>query len=278
MEERSQARMPCGAAIIQHSLESLSREIKRNRNIKGAYLRTLEPIVRFTVRAYADDVVFISKHRDGILRILQILESFVHWSRIELNAGKYAKASYVLDDERIGSYLDNAFTVRGEEIPSLTAAQSLRYLGAPIAARRTAKLKSTKFKVKEMENLLEKIISSPLLIAHKIDTMKTFLLPSINFLLLKGEVGINQLKNMGNNIRGMVHRELKMRELPIQCHHASWRDGGLSYPRLQDREEVRKIRSFGQMTRSGNVHVLDVIRQFIEDKRRYRKIVQCSNA
>jgi hypothetical protein len=34
----------------------------------------------------------------------------------------------------------------------------MRYLGAPIAVRRTVKLKSAKFKLKEMEILLMKII------------------------------------------------------------------------------------------------------------------------
>jgi hypothetical protein len=57
----------------------------------------------------------------------------------------------------------------------LTTAKSIRYLGAPITARRTVKLKALKFKLKEMEILLEKIISSPLLTVQKIDAVKTFL-------------------------------------------------------------------------------------------------------
>jgi hypothetical protein len=69
----------------------------------------------------------------------------------------------------------------------------MRYLGAPIAARRIVKLKSAKFKLKEMKALLGKIISSPLLTVQKIDVVKTFLLPSINFLLLNGEVRRSQL-------------------------------------------------------------------------------------
>jgi hypothetical protein len=154
----------------------------------------------------------------------------------------------------------------------------LRYLGAPIAARKTIKLKSAKVKLKEMQGLLEKIMSSALMIVQKIDTMKTFLLASIDFLLLNGEIGINQLKNLDKTIRGTVDRELKIRGLPIEYHQASWRDGGFSYPSLKDREDVLAIRSFAQMTLSESDDVREVMRQFIEDQRRYRKIVQCPNA
>jgi hypothetical protein len=103
-----------------------------------------------------------------------------------------------------------------------------------------------------MEGLFEKIISIPLLIVQKIDGMKTFLLPSIDFLLLNGEVGIKDLKKMDKKIRGMIDRELKIRGLPIECHHTSWRDGGLSYPSLQDRGDVLTIRSFVQITLSND--------------------------
>jgi hypothetical protein len=64
----------------------------------------------------------------------------------------------------------------------------MRYLSAPIAARRIMKLKSAKLKLKEMKALLGKIISSPLLTVQKIDAVKTFLLPSMDFLFMNGEI------------------------------------------------------------------------------------------
>jgi hypothetical protein len=129
-----------------------------------------------------------------------------------------------------------------------------------------------------MENLLEKIMSSPLLSVQKIDAIKTFLLPSIDFLLLNGEVGARQLRSMDKKIRGMVDQEPKIRGLPIEYHHASWRDGGLSYPSLQDKGHVLTIRSFTQMTLSSDDAVRSVMREFIKDERRYRRIIQCPDA
>jgi hypothetical protein len=117
------------------------------------------------------------------------------------------------------------FLFRGKEIPTLTTAESLRYFGAPIAARMMIKLISVKFKLKEMEVLLEKIIASPLLTVQKIDAVKTFVLPLMDFFLLNGEVGANQLRGMDKKIRRMIKDDMKIRELPVECHHASWRDG-----------------------------------------------------
>jgi hypothetical protein len=56
--------------------------------------------------------------------------------------------------------------------------------------------------------------------------------------------------NRHKYIRGREDELLKVKELPVQCHHASWRDGGLSYPSLVDRRRVLIIRSFTQMMTS----------------------------
>jgi hypothetical protein len=64
----------------------------------------------------------------------------------------------------------------------------MRYLDVQIAARRTVNLKSAEFKLKEMEILLAAMIISPLPTVQKTDAVKTFLLPSIDFLLLNREV------------------------------------------------------------------------------------------
>jgi hypothetical protein len=129
----------------------------------------------------------------------------------------------------------------------------MRYLGAPIAARRPIKLKSAKFKLPETEILFGKIMSSPLLTVQKVDAVKIFFLPSIDFLLLNREVGRLQLRLMHKKVRGMINKELKIKGLPIECHHASWRDGGLFYRNLRDRGDVLTIRSFTQMTLSDDI-------------------------
>jgi hypothetical protein len=116
-------------------------------------------------------------------------------------------------------------------------------------------LKTAKFKLKEMEILLEMIMASPLLTVQKIDAMKTLLLPSIHFLSLNRDIGTSQLMQMDKRIRAIINEDMKIRRLPVECHHASWRDGGISYPNLVDRADVLTIRSFAQMSLSQDYRI-----------------------
>jgi hypothetical protein len=163
-------------------------------------------------------------------------------------------------------------TFKGQLIPNLTLAQSLKYLGTPVTARKTVKLEAIETKLTEMKIRLKKIAESPLLIVQKIDAMKTFVLPTLDFMMLNGDVGEKQVTEMDKYIRGRVDEMLKVRSLPVECHHASWRDGGLSYPSLVDRRRVLMIRSFTQMMMSRDETVSTAMRWFAEGEREYRNI------
>jgi hypothetical protein len=69
----------------------------------------------------------------------------------------------------------------------LALAQSLKYLGTAIAARRTVKLEAAEAKLPDMRVRLKYIMESPILIVQKIDAVKTFVLPIIGFLMSNGE-------------------------------------------------------------------------------------------
>jgi hypothetical protein len=108
---------------------------------------------------------------------------------MEINVSKSATASCISDGDRRRTDLGDSFQFRGEAIPQVTIAESMRFLGALIASRRTGKLKSAKFELKEMKILLRKTMSRSLLTVQKINAVKIILLPLTGFLLLNGEVG-----------------------------------------------------------------------------------------
>jgi hypothetical protein len=150
----------------------------------------------------------------------------------------------------------------------------LKYLGTPVAARRKIKLEAVESKLSEMRVRLKKIMESQLLTVQKIDAVKTFLLPTLDFMMLNGDVGETQLKKMDQHIRVSIDEVLRVRGLPVECHHASWRDGGLSYPSLEDRRRVLMIRSFTQMMLSRDDKIKRAMRWFAEDERQYRCITE----
>jgi hypothetical protein len=128
------------------------------------------------------------------------------------------------------------------------------------------KLRAAETKLTEMRIRLQKIMESPLLIVQKIDALKSFLLPMIDFMLLNGDVGESQLARMDQNIRAAVDRALKVHGLPIECDHASWPDEGLSYPSLVDRRRVLMIRSFTPRMLSREAKIPETMRWFAEQE------------
>jgi hypothetical protein len=153
--------------------------------------------------------------------MLQVLDDFVDWLRMEVNVKKCATASFLRDVNRHRRSLARNLTFTGQPIPNLTLAQSLKYLGAAVAPRRTAKLEAAEAKLAEKKIRLEKIMESLLPIVQKIDAMKTFVLPMLDFMMLNGDVGEKQLMKMDKYIRGRINELLKVRGLPVECHHAS---------------------------------------------------------
>jgi hypothetical protein len=136
--------------------------------------------------------------------MLQVLEDFVDWSKMEVNVKKCAPASYLKDMNRHRCSMALNMEFKGRPIPNLTLAQSLKYLGTPVAPRTTVKLEAAGANPTQMKIRLRKIMESPLLIVQKIDAMKTFVLPMLDFMMLNREVGEKQLMKIDKHVRGRV--------------------------------------------------------------------------
>jgi hypothetical protein len=133
---------PLSPLLFNLCLEPLLQAIGKDLAGRGASIRSLEgeETLTFTVQAYADDVIFISRTVERMNAMLQKLEDFERWSRMEVHVKKCATASYMLDQSNHRSSLEEPLRLDRNEIPNLTLAQSLKYLGTAVAARRTVKL------------------------------------------------------------------------------------------------------------------------------------------
>jgi hypothetical protein len=72
----------------------------------------------------------------------------------------------------------------------------------------------------EMKVRMWEIRESPLLTVKKIDAVKIFVLPILDFMMLNGDVRRKQLKKMNQKIRQSINAALQVRGLPVECHHA----------------------------------------------------------
>jgi hypothetical protein len=99
-------------------------------------------------------------------------------------------------------------------------------------------------KLPEMTIRFKEIIESPLLIIPMIDTIKTFVLPTLDLAMPNHPLGEKQLMIIERHIGGFVDEAAWVRRLQVECHHASWRGGGVPYPSQVCRRKVLMIRSF----------------------------------
>jgi hypothetical protein len=263
---------PLSPLLFNLCLEPLIQAIESLRGSGVSVEIGINKFLEFLIQAYADDVIFMSEHPDGINEMLNTLFHFTRWSKMEVNPLKCSTISYLKDDNRRRAFSDTAFQFNDQEIPNLSLEDSMRYLGAPIAARRTVKLKTGRTLVIEAKRMVDKIMASPLKIVQKISAIKTKVLPSMDFMLMNGEIGTKDLTVMDKMIRGKLMDQMKIRGMPVECVHGSWKDGGLSLPALVDRKNVLIVRSLIQMMMSNDKPIRIVMQKFLEDERSFRQI------
>jgi uncharacterized C2H2 Zn-finger protein len=263
---------PLSPLLFNLCLEPLLQAIMKKHKNEGYPVNLGHKDIRFPIHAYADDVAFISNRREGNEKMLDTLEAFTRWARMEVNNKKCETSSYIIDDQGHRRSIAEALRFRGEEIPNLTFAQSMKYLGVAVGAHQTIKFKAVKPKFRAMRDLLDKVMNSGLLTVQKIDAVKTFVLPSLDYPLLNGAVAKKDLTEFDKHVRAAVNKDLKVSGLPIECHHASKTDGGLSMPRLEDRGDVLTLTSFAQIMSSKDAKVQSAMRQFTEGERLFRRI------
>jgi hypothetical protein len=74
-------------------LEPLLQAVPKTCEGCGAFVGSAKDRIEFTVQTYADDIIFISNEANGVRRMLEMLERFVNWYRMEVNVKKCATAS-----------------------------------------------------------------------------------------------------------------------------------------------------------------------------------------
>jgi hypothetical protein len=153
---------PLSPLLFNLRIEPLLQGVERANRRRGACVEVGEDRIEFATQVYADDVVFVSQQPEGIVDMLRTLEDFTRWSRMEVNVAKCATASYMIDTHRHRCTLATNLMLGGQQIPKVTMAQSLKYLGTAISARRTVKLEAAEAKITDMKIRIQKIVESPL--------------------------------------------------------------------------------------------------------------------
>ena len=226
---------------------------------------------KVSIQAYADDIVLFSSTREGMLRNIATLETFLQYSKVNVNAEKCHSISYIIDNgKRV--FDDEPLQIGGEDIPIATFAESVEYLGTDTATTNTIRRKGAFEAVRETENLINKIGNSVLTLNQKIYAIKTFAIPKLDFLLTNGRIALNDMKQLDKLIRSTINKHVQGVHLPKHLFYTHWKDGGFSIQPLHERALALRAKSFMALYNSKNEKVHNAMKHFVNSERRYRNI------
>ncbi len=133
------------------------------------------------VLAYADDLVLMSRTRDGLQALLNDVSSAAEILNLNFQPDKCASLSLTCNKREPTHVGGHVFIVQHSEIAVLSKEESYRYLGVPIGLL---------YDASDMNNIttrlisdLEKIRESLLTPWQKLDAIRTFIQPCLTFAL-----------------------------------------------------------------------------------------------
>ena len=260
---------PVSPLLFNLCLEPLFEAIIRINRQDGYSFKIGDVSKSFHILAYADDILLISESVTGMENMLRTCERFCAYSRMKLAPAKSCSIGYLFQNRRRCS-LENNFRIGNEPIPIIKLDSSMRYLGTPIAARKVAKLQnSTDYFLKFQEKAL-KIFESDLLEVQKLHAIRTFLIPTLDFALLNGQLKIKHLNKLDGLI-GKAINDMIGGAVPNPVKHASWKDGGLSIPSLTEKSDTGRVKSLIWMITNKDNLIKSLIHTAIEDERKLRR-------
>ena len=236
----------------------------------------LDEDTKITIQAYADDIVLFSETREEMNDILQTVQEFFNYSKLQVNVNKCKMMSYILADGK--RYFDEEnFTLGNQQIPNATLADNIRYLGTDVSTAETIRVKGTEHCIKSVETLIDKIDNSVLSLSQKIYAIRTFAIPKLDYLLTNGRVSLNKMNSIDMRIRSLINKHVKGVHLPKNIFYTHWKDGGFSLQSLHKRTLALRVKTFMTLFNSKCETVNNAMYFFVESERIYRNIETTSN-
>ena len=230
-----------------------------------------EGIENICIQAYADDIVLIANNESALNEMLKTMEIFCRYAHLKINANKCGIYSYLLENNRRVS-TNTEFKIFNELIPNIHLLTLKEYLGAPIARSHVTKMLHSEAILKDISNKLVLIGESCLRFNQKLDAIRRFIIPCLDYELTCNNCNVNTLKQTNKLIRNIINKDLNAIATPIPLFHMNWKDGGLNIPDLTQRARVLTIKTFLDLNFWSSNRTMELFQKLTEDERTFRKI------
>ena len=132
-----------------------------------------------SVLAHADDLVLVSRTRQGLQELLNVVSKAADVLSLLFRPEKCASISLTCAKREISRVSNYVFQVQGHDVPCLAKEESYRYLGVPIGLIYDADDMNsiTERLIKDLEKLRDSLLTP----WQKLDAIRTFIQPGLTY-------------------------------------------------------------------------------------------------
>ena len=234
---------PISAILFNLASEILIRSVtaKAAENPRLPYSIHNHPV---SILAYADDLVLISKTRDGLQSFLDETSSAADILNLSFRPDKCSSLSLLLNKRsaanagsRIGS---TTYSVQDNEIPAMTKDDSVKYLGVPFGLLRQSSDYDdiTSHLIKDLELIRDSLLAP----WQKLDAIRTFLQPCLTYALRASPVTQASLKELHNTLTATLRKIMNLPRRATNSYlFSSKQSGGLTMQNPYDERHIQTI-------------------------------------
>jgi hypothetical protein len=237
---------PLSPLLFDLAIDPLLKAVETMHRDDGYRMQIGSETVSTPIQAYADDILLFSESKEGMDKILETVKLYGEYANIRLNPKK-CKSYY-----KCGKYDEEGrppenIQIYGEDLQYVNINEVIEYLGAPIGARKNAKLNFAEKNIEAFRKDLRRIMQSGLKVSQKMNAIKTFISPQLDFYLMNGQVKVEDVQGLDIEVRRIVNETLKGPPLPIDFFYTNWKDGGASMICLEERKEVMVLTNLAHL-------------------------------
>lgn len=193
---------------------------------------------RIKYLAYADDLCIMDHNKDGIERMIEMMEEFTRWAHLCFNTSKCASISAI--NHRTRMYVEPySPMLNNQAIPALKWDERHKYLGIQIGRTRLSSLTELKDTILAEAEL---IATSLLADWQKVEAINIFVLSKARYHLRASTPHRTWTQSIDKKIRQILKPQLKLpRRTTSSLFYTANRHGGVGLNSLEDSLDVARV-------------------------------------
>ena len=222
---------PLSPILFDLAMEQLVSGLERGENF-GYNVAGGEKVAAL---AYADDLCLLADSAEQLQKMLNRAREFADWAGLKFRPNKCA--TLMINNRAPRQFVEKTtFHMGSGELPSMKWEDHYRYLGCETGRDPRAE---TKVAGDKYRRAAEKILGSQLTDWQKLDAMRRFVRPKLEYILRTMLPNRSWAKNLDDAVRGMVKKAFRLpRRTITSFFYVPWKHGGLGLPNVENDLDV----------------------------------------